>query len=125
MAIKIDRAMLTSLMATIQTLTKAVDELTKLDDIEGRPKYDLQWIKIVKDRGSWDNSSFDDEEKLLVQAMKGAAQRRAHERGRELRAEAIEKSIGTIETLRAVLCSQAASATIELARIVRDARERG
>ena len=57
--------------------------------------------------------------------MEAAAKRRAAEMGAVVRADALDKAANEIDVLRAVLCSQAASATIELARIVRDARERG
>lgn len=125
MAIKIDRPALFALAATMETLKSAIGVLVDLDMTEHGPAANLQWLKIRKDAGWGRSSELDDEEKLLVQAMQGAAKRRAAERGRELRADALDKATNEIEVLRAVLCSQAAAATIELARIVRDARERG
>lgn len=125
MAINIDRPALLALNATVESIKAAIGALFDLDDTESRPTRDLQWLKINKEAGWGRRSELDDEEKLLVQAMQGAARRRAAERGRELRADALDKATNDIESLRAVLCSQAAAATIELARIVRDARERG
>ncbi len=125
MTIKIERPALLALAATMETLKSAIGALVDLDTTEGGPARDLQWLKISKEAGWGRRSELDDEEKLLVQAMQGAAKRRAAERGRELRAAALDKATNEIESLRAVLCSQAASATIELARVVRDARERG
>lgn len=125
MAIKIDRPALLALTATVESIKTAIGALVDLDGTESGPARDLQWLKINKEAGWGRRSELDDEEKLLVQAMQGAAKRRAAERGRELRAVALDKATNDIDALRAVLCSQAASATIELARIVRDARERG
>lgn len=125
MTIKIDRPALLALAATIEGIKAAVGALVDLDMTEGGPARDLHWLKINKEAGWGRSSELNDEEKLLVQAMQGAAKRRTAERGRELRAAALDKATNEIEAMRAVLCSQAATATVELARIVRDARERG
>lgn len=119
MAIEIDRVALQALTKTLADINRAFDQLRMLDTIEKGPENRLYWIS-VQDRQSEDSIS-----ERLVQSMRSAAKRRAAEMGAILRAEALEKATAEIDTLRAVLCSQAAAATIELARIVRDARERG
>ena len=119
MSIEIDQTALKALTATLQKLQAAVNELARLDAIEESPSGRLYWISVRNSRTD------DDISKRLIQSMEAAAKRRAAEMGAILRAEALEKATAEIDTLRAVLCSQAASATIELARIVRDARERG
>jgi len=124
MTIKIDRPALMALAATMGTLKTAIDALVDLDTTEGGPARGLQWLKISKERG-WNNNNLDDADKAIIATMNAAAKRRAAEIGRVLRADALDKATNEIEALRAVLCSQAAAATIELARIVRDARERG
>ena len=120
MAIGIDRPALHALVATIEQMNRAVRELERLDDTAGIPENKLYWIRVRNE-----SSTSDDVTRRLIQAMEATGKRRAAEMGAILRAEALEKATAEIDTLRAVLCSQAASATIELARIVRDARERG
>lgn len=122
MAIEIDRPALRALLATIEQMKKAVRELETLDETAAIPNNRLYWINVRNERS---DSGTDDIAKRLIQSMEATGKRRAAEMGAVLRAEALEKATAEIDTLRAVLCSQASSATIELARIVRDARERG
>ena len=120
MAIEIDRPALRALLATIEQMKKAVRELEMLDETAAIPDNLLYWIKVRNERSGPDEIA-----KRLIKSMEATGKRHAAEMGAILRAEALEKATAEIDTLRAVLCSQAASATIELARIVRDARERG
>ena len=120
MSIEINRTALQALAAIVQKLGYAVDALERLDETEKIPASRLYWITIGGSRAGDDDIS-----KRLVQSAEVAAKRRAAEMGAILRANALDEATAEIDTLRAVLCSQAASATIELARIVRDARERG
>lgn len=119
MSIAIDQTALKALTATLQKLQASVSKLARLDETEDGPNTRLCWISVRDSRPD------DDISKRLIQSMEASAKRRAAEMGALLRAEALEQATAEIDTLRAVLCSQAASATIELARIVRDARERG
>lgn len=120
MAIEIDRTALQALRATLEGLRRAVDELGSLDTTAGLPEHRLYWIRLRNE-----GSTNDDITKRLMQSMEATGKRRAAEMGAIMRADALDKATNEIESLRAVLCSQAASATIELARIVRDALERG
>lgn len=120
MAIEIDRTALQALRATLEGLRKAVDDLASLDTTAGIPENRLYWIRVRND-----GANGDDITKRLMQSMEATGKRRAAEMGAIMRADALDKATNEIEALRAVLCSQAAAATIELARIVRDARERG
>ena len=120
MSIKIDRAALEALTAIVQKLNSAINALERLETTEKIPADKLYWITIGGSRAGDDDIS-----KRLVQSAEAAAKRRAAEMGAVMRADALDKAANEIDVLRAVLCSQAASATIELARIVRDARERG
>jgi len=109
---------------TASQLVGAVERLRKLEWTEAEALRDVQRLKIVRDGGSW-SSEFTEGEKALLPSMWAAAKRRAAEIGREKRAAALDAATDEIERLRAVLCQQAAAATIELAEITRDARERG
>lgn len=125
MTVKIENPALGALSATLKGLQEAIGTLRDLDNIQQRPANKLTRLKIAKD-GGWNQSSDPDEhEKIFIQAMQAAARRRAAEMGAILRANALDAATDEIERLRAVLCQQAAAATIELAAITRDARERG
>lgn len=117
----INKSALQALTATLQSLKQAVVELETLDSTEKRPTDRLYWLEINNRR----QAQTDEIDRRLIQSMEAAAKRRAAEMGAILRAEALEKATDEIERLRAVLCQQAAAATIELAAITRDARERG
>ena len=109
---------------TASQLVGAVERLRKLEWTEAEALRDVQRLKIVRDGGSW-SSEFTEGEKVFLSSMWAAVKRCAAEIGREKRAAALDAATDEIERLRAVLCQQAAAATIELAAITRDARERG
>lgn len=127
MTVKIENPSLGALSATLKGLLGAVETLRNLDSIQQRPVHKTEWLKVVKEGNGWGGraSEPDEQEKIIIQAMQATAKRRAHEMGAILRANALDAATDEIERLRAVLCQQAAAATIELAAITRDARERG
>lgn len=123
--IKIAAPAIQAITRTLAQLRDAMDVLSNVEIIEHGPVDDLYWIKITKDRSYGRDNDLKPHEQEIVASMQAAGKRRAHEIGRARRAAAVEKALGDIETLRAVLCQQAAAATVELAAITRDARERG
>lgn len=122
---KIDAPALRRLAQFVEAIGSALRDINRLDQIEREARNDLDRMKISRDVYYGRGSEWTDQEKSLSDAMLRAGRARALAIGQKARADKLAASIDTIHTYRAVLCEAAAAAAVDLARVAREAKERG
>lgn len=117
------------LAKAISVISDALGQIdaAALERAEKKAERALDRLKIHKDSAgySYNDRDFNETDKALAAAMSKAGRAKALAMGQRERADQIARALGTIHTHRAILCSLAAAAVVELAGIARDAQERG